>query len=395
MSYWLLEPSTFQSLQAVRRDAAALSARAEDYIARVESRDGKSPSNLIIAGSTAEIRVEGVLTKRPDFFAMLFGGGNTTYGDIRASLAMAETNPAIKDVVLHIDSPGGSVDGFFDTLDSIAALRANGGKKMRVRAENAQSAAYGIAAVAGNIEAVGRGSTFGSIGTAVSYWVTDSIVELTNTDSPDKRPNLRTDEGKAVVVKYLDQLSEEFMRSIAQGRGVDVETVRNDFGRGASMTAVHAKRLGLIDKILTTAPRAVASNSKGKAMSEAFAEDRGADRREIDAAVQRGVDQERDRVIGHLTMGEACGDLSIALEAIRSGKGMTTELQARYMSAGMNRSDRQRRQAESNAAEAALSGVEQSTASASDLGERVVAQLNLTGGKSVVHHYEPKKKGAA
>jgi ClpP class serine protease len=392
MSYWLLEPSTFQQLAAARRDAAALSSRAEEYIARVEPREGQAPRNLTIAGSTAEIRVSGVLTKRPDFFAELFGGGNTTYGDIRASLAMAETNPAIKDVVLHIDSPGGSVDGFFDTLDQIANFRASGGKKLRVRAENAQSAAYGIAAVAGNVEAVGRGSTFGSIGTAVSYWVTDSIVELTNSDSPDKRPNLRTDEGKAVVVKYLDQLSEEFMRSIAQGRGVDLETVRNDFGRGASMTAVHAKRLGLIDKILTTAPRAVASK-QGKAMSD-DREDRAADRREIDAAVQRGIDQERDRVIGHLTMGEACGDLSIALEAIRSGKGMTTELQARYMSAGMNRSDRQRRQAESNAAEAALSGVEQSTPGAPDLADQVVAHLNLSGGKSLVVH-KATKKGAA
>lgn len=392
MSYWLLEPSTFQALQAARRDAAALSARAEEYIARVESRDVKAPSNLIIAGSTAEIRVEGVLTKRPDFFALFFGGGNTTYADIRASLAMAETDPAVKDVVLHIDSPGGSVDGFFDTLDQLANFRANSGKKIRVRADQAQSAAYGLAAVAGNIEAVGRGSTFGSIGTAVSYWVTDSIVELTNSDSPDKRPDLRTEEGKAVVVKYLDQLSEEFMRSIAQGRGVDLETVRTDFGRGASMTAVHAKRLGLIDKILTTAPRAVPSK-QGKAMSD-DREDRAADRREIDAAVQRGIDQERDRVCAHLTMGESCGDMSIALEAIKSGVGMTLELNARYMSAGMNRSDRQRRQAESNAAEAALSGVEQSIVGASDLADQVVAHLSLTGSKSLVVH-KAAKKGAA
>jgi len=372
MSYWLLEPSTFQALQAARRDAAALSARAEEYVARVETREGQAPRNLMIAGSTAEIRVQGTLTKRPDFMAMLFGGGNTTYSDIRASLAMAETNPAIKDVVLHIDSPGGSADGLIDTLDHIATFRSSG-KKIRVRAENAQSAAYGIAAAAGNIEAVGRGSTFGSIGTAASFWVTDSIVELTNTDSPDKRPDLRTDEGKAVVVKYLDQLSEEFFRSIAQGRGVDMDTVRNEYGRGASMTAVNAKRLGMIDKILTTAPRAV--TTKGKAMSD-DREDRAADRRETDAAVQRGVDQERDRVLAHLTMGESCGDLSIALEAIRSGAGMTLELNARYLSAGMNRSDRQRRQVESNAAEVALSGVDHTVAQgAADLGDQVVALL--------------------
>lgn len=374
MTYWLLEPSVLRQLAAARRDASALSARAEEYATRVTARDGMPPSNLLIAGATAEIKVEGVLTKRPDFFSLLFGDGNTTYADVRAALAIAETTSTVKDIVLHIDSPGGSVDGLFETLDAIATLRANKKKKLRVRAENAQSAAYGIAAAAGNIEAVGRGSTFGSIGTAATFFVFDSEVTLTNSDSPDKRPDLRTEEGQAVVVKYLDQLSEEFFRSIADGRGVSLDTVRREFGRGASMTAVHAKRLGMIDKILTTAPRAVPSN-KGKAMSDT-AEERATDRREIDAAVQRGVDQERDRVLAHLTMGESCGDISIALDAIRSGAGMTLELNARYLSAGMNRSDRQRRQTESDAAESALSGVDQTvTAGAPDLGDKVVAIL--------------------
>jgi ClpP class serine protease len=374
--YWLLEPSIFQRMLAMQRDSAhALSARADEYMQRLESRDGRLPPNMLVAGSTAEIRVEGVLTKRPDIFALFFGGGNTTYADIRASLAVAETDPNVKDVVLHIDSPGGSADGLIDTLDQIAAFRANSGKKIRVRAESAQSAAYGIAAAAGNIEAVGRGAIFGSIGTATAYYLSDSLVELTNTDSPDKRPDLATDEGKAVVVKFLDQLNDEFIRCIAQGRGVSTKDVTETYGRGASMTAVHAKAAGLIDKIITTAPRAVPS-SKGKTMSEEFKEDRAEDRREINAAILHGCDQERDRVLAHLTMGEACGDLSIALEAIRSGEAMTSTLQARYMSAGMNRADRQKRQGESNAAEAALSGVDSATpVGTPDLGDQVVALL--------------------
>jgi ATP-dependent protease ClpP protease subunit len=338
---------------------------------------------MTIAGSSAEIRVEGILTKKPDFFSMFLGGGNTTYSTIRAALGVAETNPAIKDVVLHVDSPGGSVDGLFECLDAITSFRANSGKKLRVRAENAQSAAYGIAAAAGNIEAVGRGATFGSIGTAVSYFVDPEVVTLTNTDSPDKRPNLTTDEGKAVVVKFLDQLNTEFVRAIAQGRGVETKEVTENYGRGASMTAVEAKRLGMIDRIASTAPRAVPTNSRKTAMSEEQPDSRATDRRDIDAAVQRGVDQERDRVRAHLTMGESCGDLSIALEAIKSGAGMTLELNARYLSAGMNRSDRQKRQTESNAAEAALSGVDAATPTGvADLGDQVV--IALKGERSFV-----------
>ena len=98
------------------------------------------------------------------------------------------------------------------------------------------------------------------------------------------------------------------------------------------------------------------------------------------AATQSGVTQERDRVLAHLTMGESCGDMSIALEAIRSGATMTQELTARYLSAGMNRKDRQERQAESNAAEAALTGASAATpANDSDIGDLTVAKLKTQG----------------
>jgi hypothetical protein len=106
--------------------------------------------------------------------------------------------------------------------------------------------------------------------------------------------------------------------------------------------------------------------------------------RNTEAAVQRGVAQERDRVVGHLTLGESCGDLSIALEAIRSGAGMTHELNARYMSAGMNRADRSTRQAESKAAEAVVAGAPPVTPATADLGDQVVARLKAPSDRSFI-----------
>jgi capsid assembly protease len=371
--HWLLEPTVLHTIAAARRDPTPLMlAKAEDYERREEARDGPLPRGMSIAGNTAEVRVDGVLTKKPDLFAMFFGGGNTTYSSIRSALAVAETDPSIRDVVLHVDSPGGSVEGLYETLDAITNFRANSSKKLRVRADNAQSAAYAIAAAAGPIEAVTRASTFGSIGVAISYYLDQSVVTLTNSESPDKRPDLTTDEGKAVVVKHLDQLHQEFVSAIAKGRGITAQEVIEGYGRGASMTAAEAKRLGLIDRIAITAPRAVPNKQGRTAMSDETATDRAA----IDAAVERGVTRERDRVLAHLQMGEASGDLSIAVEAIRSGAGMTQELNARYWSAGMNRADRQRRQVESNATETALAGTEASNPNqAPDLGDQVVALL--------------------
>ena len=70
------------------------------------------------------------------------------------------------------------------------------------------------------------------------------------------------------------------------------------------------------------------------------------------AAVQQGTEQERDRVSAHLMMGESSGDMKTASASIKDGSGMTATLQATYMTAGMNRSDVQGRQADDTGANA-------------------------------------------
>ena len=69
-----------------------------------------------------------------------------------------------------------------------------------------------------------------------------------------------------------------------------------------------------------------------------------------EAAVKAGVDQERDRVSAHLTMGEASGDMKTAVDAVKKGDGMTATLQAQYLAAGMNRRDQDSRQEDDTAA---------------------------------------------
>lgn len=387
---WLLERTSLARLreaqQSFRDTEAVVRWNAEQAAAETAASSDGLPKGLTLSGGTATVRVEGVLTKRPDFWAQFFGSSNTTYSSIRNALQFAASSAEVSEIVFSIDSPGGSADGLIELLESIASVRQQNTKKMRVVADQAQSAAYGIAAAVGPITARNRGAPFGSIGTAVSYYLDENVVDLTNTHSPDKRPNLATDEGKAVVVRYLDQINHEFASAIAGGRGVPLSRVTDGYGRGASMTAAEALRLGLIDNIATTAPRAVPSN-QGKNMPATPEETERAAR---NAAVQEGVTQERDRVLGHLTMGESSGDMTIALEAIRSGAGMTIELQSRYMSAAMNRAARGQRQAESNTAETQLANVGAgSPASASstttgDLGDQVVAKLQGKAEKDFV-----------
>lgn len=409
---WLLQEEVASAIAQALRAGLSPSAEARaEFISQreLEARDGNvSERTLKVAGDVAEINIEGTLTPKPDLLAMLFGGGNTTYSDITAALARAQADPAIKRVVLNVNSPGGIMEGLFDALAALEAFP----KPIRVVASKATSAAYALAALAGPIEAKNAAAEFGSIGVATKFLLDPDAVELTNTESPKKRPDLRTDEGKASVREYLDAVFDLFVEAIARGRGVSADTVTETFGRGATVLAGDAKRLGMIDKIAKPALRPVGEDRRARALNGAVepmdlnafktqhpelyaavvAEGRaqavpsvallphvapvtnappsGAGQEKpmdlkalkaqhaeaYEAAVREGELKERDRVTAHLNMGEKCGDMSIALKAIKAGDGMTLTLTSEYMCAGMNRSDRAARQTETEAAGRVLDG---------------------------------------
>lgn len=399
---WLLAEETLRSMQ--RAEKLGLLPTAEQQaqhearcIAQIEARDGLPP-NMSITGETAEIRVEGVLTKRPSLWSMLFGGGNTSYRDIISALSFAANDPSVRSVSFSVDSPGGHVDGLFDTLSAIQGFS----KPMRVgRASNAQSAAFAIAAAAGPIEATGPAATFGSIGVAIDFvFFSDmELISLTNSDSPDKRPDPRTPEGQAVIVRHLDALQELFVDAIATGRKVSTKTVRTEFGRGATLLAAEAKRLGMIDSIANAKPqlRVVRGNAAaGGGQEETSTMDLKTLKAQhpdlCEALVKEGATQERDRVTAHLTLGEQAGEpgLKIAFAAIRSGDAMTQTCMAQYMAAALNRRDSQVRQSETNEEGAAADGAkkpeQQTNGATQDMGDQVAAKMAEKRGKKLVAH---------
>jgi ClpP class serine protease len=260
---WLLKPEVLQAMRSARalgyEPTLEERARFADQMREAYAAGpNDQPRNMQVAGSTAQINVEGVLTEKPDCFALLFGGGNTTYESIRKALALADSDPSVKDAVLYVSSPGGHLDGLFETFASLDAFS----KPLRVRASLAASAAYGLAAVAGPIEAVTPASEFGSIGVAASYFLDNEIVDIASTDAPKKRPDMATDEGKAVVREQLDALHEQFAAAIARGRSattgedVTVKTVNAEFGQGGMFIAGTAQKRGMIDKLAKQPKRA-------------------------------------------------------------------------------------------------------------------------------------------
>jgi ClpP class serine protease len=217
--------------------------------------DTGMPRNMRIAGDVAEIRIEGILTPKFDVIAWLFGGGNTTYEQIQSALAIAEADPIVRRVEMFIDSPGGSVAGLFETVAAIEAFK----KPITVRASYAASAAYTLAAAAGKITAISKAASFGSVGVVQTFYADEQIVDVTSTEAPKKRPDITTEEGKAIVREYLDAIHQLVVESIAAGRSrasgqeVTPKKVNAEFGRGAMLIARDAKARNMIDK----APRAL------------------------------------------------------------------------------------------------------------------------------------------
>ena len=261
---WLIDPDVLELIElgranphyaptAEERAAFALAMR-EAHASTGEDR----PHILSTRDGTARIAVEGVLTEEPDCMALMFGGGNTTYGAIRRSLELAESDPAVSQIELSVNSPGGEVDGLFETFDAIESTT----KAIHVRAARAASAAYGLAALAGPIQATTAASGFGSIGVAASVRVDPQRVDIASTDAPKKRPDLTTAEGQAVVREELDALHELFAGAItrgrtrASGREITRAMIDADFGAGGMLLAEHALKAGMIDSIVSAPRRA-------------------------------------------------------------------------------------------------------------------------------------------
>ena len=389
MLLWLLEHSTYARLAKAHENSQPLTeAQQAEFVTLATAGPGDGSRISATAGGTTEISVTGVLTKSPDFFSRVFGGGNTTYGDLIAALATAQADPDVKRVELMIDSPGGTVDGLFDALVALESFS----KPMVARVSSlAASAAFAIAAQADSIEATNPMARFGSIGVMADFFVDGDRVSITSTEAPNKRPDVTTEEGKAVVVKELDALHEVFAEAIAAGRRSTVKKVNENFGQGATVLASEAKKRGMIDKITKTSIKSVPKQTTTKPKTEAADMDLKqlkADHPDVYQAAssegsERTLASERDRVNALVIAGEQSGDMKTALAAIKDGSPMTATLSTTFMMAAVNNRDLDNRQADDGDVGAATAGAAADAVGQEAGADAVLAQVQHNLGTAV------------
>jgi len=363
---WLLEKKAFQDLEQARVLGRIPTPEQEQlFLESVATVDSELPRIMSVIGNAAGISIVGILTDAPNWMARYYGGGNTTYSEIRGAIALAESDPKIHEIILNVNSPGGQASSeWIETIDAVN----NATKPVRVTVGNmAASAAYGIASQANSIDAQNRFSQIGSVGVVSTHYVDESIVQVTSTSAPKKRPDVTTEEGKAVVRELIDQMEAVFIATISRGRGKGEKEIKRNFGNGALVLADEAIERGMIDSISEQTTQTVTAGATANQTQESImdlqklkADHPALYQSVIEDGKKEGVSQERDRVSAHLVLGKASGDMETAMTAIEDGSKMTATIQAKYLAAGMNKNDKKDRKDDGKDADDALDNADDS-----------------------------------
>lgn len=180
----------------------------------------------------AIIPILGTLVRRT--FGLDAFSGLTSYGLIASQIDEAVADPAVRAILLDIDSPGGEAGGVFDLADRIYAARSL--KPIwAVANEDAFSAAYALAASAECIF-LPRTAGVGSIG-VIAVHLDQSQAEAHEGLSytaifAGERKNDMTpheplsDPARVVLQEEVNRVYDLFVNSVARMRGLDVEAVK-------------------------------------------------------------------------------------------------------------------------------------------------------------------------
>lgn len=238
---WAITPEMMGTMAEIARE----SRKTPETIAREMGREMKDTNAASIRDGVAVIKVSGPLFRYANLMTRICGA--TSYELLAQDFNKAVENPNIKGILLDIDSPGGEVNGCSEVADMI--FKSRGVKPVIAYASGSCcSGAYWIASACDKILAADT-AVLGSIGVVSVFEKDDDgkTVEIVSSQSPNKRPDVNTEAGKAKIQARVDELAEVFIAKVARNRGITAVDVVKNFGAGDVSVGQHAVRNGLAD----------------------------------------------------------------------------------------------------------------------------------------------------
>lgn len=240
---WAIQPHMLETI-------AAIAQRENETPEAVAARLGRPLQNtrtVTERDGVAIVPVSGPIMRYANLFTEISGA--TSLEVLSRDFNAALTNPAIKSIVLDLDSPGGQATGISEFAQMV---RAANKPVVAYVGGMAASAAYWIAAAADEI-VISKTALVGSIGAVVAIDTRKppGVIEIVSSQSPKKRADVATDEGRAQIQKNIDDLAQVFIGDVATYRGVSFDTVMANFGQGDVMMGAEAVALGMADRLST------------------------------------------------------------------------------------------------------------------------------------------------
>lgn len=206
-------------------------------------------------GKIAIIYVEGVIIGGRGQGGLLNEYGGTD-GVIK-ELHRARDDQSVQAVVLRVNSPGGSAAASQELGEEIKKLRSTGKPIVTSMGDVAASGGYWIAALTDKVYA-NPATLTGSIGVYMPYTNWQELFKKIGVQqekiksgphkdimSPD-RP--MTDEERAIIQNMVDDMYNQFVAVVAEGRKMDTSRVKV-LADGRIYTGTQAKELGLVDEL--------------------------------------------------------------------------------------------------------------------------------------------------
>jgi len=221
------------------------------------------PNILSIEGDTASIKIEGRLNRNgASRWDRYVGNSVTAYRDIIEAAKEVQNNTQVKNVNLLMDTPGGIVRGGDEVWKVLMSLR-KGRKLIAVNRGLMASMGYYLASAAHEIHSTSEANETGSIGVMVAGtdWskydeklgIKDVVIVSKN--APEKYADISTDKGKKLLQDRVDEAEAFFMDRVSKGRGLDIDYIKENFGRGGLLVSkspegkTDALSVKMIDKV--------------------------------------------------------------------------------------------------------------------------------------------------
>ena len=214
---------------------------------------------VAVGDRVAVININGAIVDGAGVEQTLLGGTQTaTSGQLMREIRDAAADSSVKALVLHINSPGGSVTAAEEVGRELERFKETTQKPIVTSmGDQAASAAYWLASYSDVIYANSSTLT-GSIGVYMPYMnvedlykkigiYTGKIKSGPHKDilSPDRE---MTAEEREILQGIVNQLYDEFVAVVANGRKMDPAVVR-ELADGRVYTGKQAQELGLVDEI--------------------------------------------------------------------------------------------------------------------------------------------------